>query len=125
MESRVRMLIVLAGLPEPKVNHVLRNGDGEWLRRLDMCYLAAGIAIEYDGQHHLDTRKRREDLLRREQLERDGWLFVVLVSEDVYLDPAGTVERVRLALLDRQQHERKRRLSPEWQRCFPVRATAA
>ena len=30
MESRVRMLIVLAGLPEPDVNHVLRGGTGEW-----------------------------------------------------------------------------------------------
>lgn len=125
MESRVRMMLVMAGLPEPTVNHVLRTERGEWLRRFDMCYRALRVVVEYDGAHHLDTKRRREDLLRREQLERHGWLFVVLVSDDVYADPAGTVERVRQALAGRGHHARRRRLSPEWQRCFPERTVAA
>lgn len=125
MESRVRMLIVLAGLPEPTVNYVLRTAEGDWVRRLDLCYRNGKIAVEYDGRHHLETKKRREDLIRREELERQGWLFVVLVSDDIYVDPCATVERVRLALIQRDQHERRRRLSPEWMRCFPGRSAAA
>ena len=125
MESRVRMLIVLAGLPEPKVNHIIRGEDGEWLRRLDLCYLASSIVIEYDGLHHIETRQRRSDLRRREELERDGWLFIVVVSDDVYVDPVGTVDRIRDALVERGQPQRRRRLSPEWQRCFPARPVAA
>lgn len=125
MESRVRMLIVLAGLPEPTTNHILRHADGEWRRRLDLSYVADRIVIEYDGRHHLNTGQRRSDLLRREELEREGWLFIVLVSEDVYDDPAGTVERVRTALADRGRHLRPRRPSPEWCRCHPGRLSAA
>ena len=81
--------------------------------------------IEYDGLHHLETRQRRLDLRRREELERDGWLFVVLISDDVYTDPVATVERIRWALVERGQSLRKRRLSPEWQRSFPGERSAA
>ncbi len=35
-ETRVRLLVVLAGLPEPKVNVIMRAEDGEWRRRYDM-----------------------------------------------------------------------------------------
>ena len=33
METRVRLLIVLAGLPEPSVNHIVRAEDGSWRMR--------------------------------------------------------------------------------------------
>jgi very-short-patch-repair endonuclease len=82
------------------------------------------IVVEYDGVHHLDTPQRRTDLLRREELEREGWLFVVLVSDDVFVAPAATVERVRAALAERGPAPRRRRLSPEWGRSFPSRAAA-
>lgn len=124
MESRVRMMMIMAGLPEPTVNHVLRDEYGEWRARFDLCYLGLRVVVEYDGQQHLDTRQRRKDLLRREQLEREGWLFVVLVSDDVYVDPAGTVERIRRAMIERGGAERGRRLSPEWRRCFAGRPAA-
>ena len=42
MESRVRMLIVLAGLPEPTTNHVIRYPNGDWRRRLDLSYVGEG-----------------------------------------------------------------------------------
>lgn len=125
MESRVRLLLVLAGLPEPAVNHIIRWQDGAWRRRIEMCYLGLKIAVEYDGKQHLDTLQRRTDLRRREELERDGWLFIVLVSDDVYIEPAVTVDRVRAALAERGASQRRRRLSPEWNRSFPSRPAAA
>jgi hypothetical protein len=125
MESRVRMLVVLAGLPEPTTNHIVRYPNGDWRRRLDLAYVGDRVVIEYDGRHHLNTAQRRSDILRREELEREGWLFIVLVSEDVYDEPEATVERVRTALVDRGQHLRRRRLSPEWVRCYPGRPSAA
>jgi hypothetical protein len=38
METQLRMLIVLAGLPEPEVNFKLYWEDGTWRRRFDLSY---------------------------------------------------------------------------------------
>ena len=38
METRLRMLLILAGLPVPEVNVILRNPDGSWWMRFDLCY---------------------------------------------------------------------------------------
>ena len=56
METRLRMLIVLAGLPEPEVNVVVRKDGGEWSRRFDLCYPQLKLIIEYDGLQHLRDR---------------------------------------------------------------------
>ena len=125
MESRVRMLLVFAGLPEPAVNHVIRRRDGEWLWRFDMCYPRPKIAVEYDGQQHLDTPRRRQDLLRREQLERDGWLFIVFVSDDVYVDPGRPSNGFRQPCLNVALTARNGNCRRSGYACFPVRAAAA
>lgn len=49
-ESRLRLLLVLAGLPEPEINRIIRTADGEWLHRFDLCYPALRLIIEYDGR---------------------------------------------------------------------------
>lgn len=38
METRLRMLIVLAGYPEPRVNVIIRHENGDWSTRLDLCH---------------------------------------------------------------------------------------
>lgn len=38
METRLRMLMVLAGLPEPVVNHIEYGSNGAWAKRFDLCY---------------------------------------------------------------------------------------
>ena len=82
METRLRMVIVLAGLPEPKVNHVLPDLAGEWLARLDLSYPAYRLIIEYDGRQHAeDSRQWHRDLERREQLETLGWQLVIVTSK--------------------------------------------
>lgn len=37
METRLRLLIVLAGLPEPEVNHIIRDEQGAWVYRFDLA----------------------------------------------------------------------------------------
>ncbi len=66
MESRLRMLLVLAGLPEPVVGTDVHFAGGGWLAKPDLHYPAQKIAIEYDGRHHLDDpRQWRRDIARR------------------------------------------------------------
>jgi hypothetical protein len=52
METRLRLLLMLAGLPEPDVNFILRAPDGSWRRRFDLCYPGVRLIIEYDGRQH-------------------------------------------------------------------------
>lgn len=85
MESRVRMLIVLAGLPEPVVNLVIRWPDGSWRWRFELSYPDLKVIIEYDGEHHAtDSAQWNADIRRREELERAGWRSVVITAQTFY-----------------------------------------
>lgn len=124
METRLRMLMVLAGLPEPVVNKILRAEDGSWIYRIDLCYLALLLAIEYEGRQHAeDPAQWRSDIRRREQLESEGWRFILITAEDVYQQPLATLDRIRSAMEDRGEQVRRGRPSAEWSRCFPGRAS--
>lgn len=125
METRLRMLIVLAGLPEPVVNHILRDEDGRWVWRLDLSYPGLQLVIEYDGRQHAEnTTQWRKDLRRREQLEDQGWKLIVITAEDVFGEPQQTLDRIRTALRDRGESAGRHRPPPEWFRCFPGRSAA-
>lgn len=56
METRLRLLLVLAGLPEPKVNMIVRAEDGSWRLPFDLCYETYRLIVEYDGRQHADSR---------------------------------------------------------------------
>ena len=58
METRLRMLLVLAGLPAPEVNFILHHPDGSWWMRFDMCYPALKLIIEYDGRQHAEDSRQ-------------------------------------------------------------------
>jgi hypothetical protein len=67
METRIRLLVVLAGLPEPQVNFIVRVAGGKWRWRFDLCYPEYKLIIEYDGRRHaFDTEQWGDDLERRE-----------------------------------------------------------
>ena len=122
MESRLRMLIVLAGLPEPKVNIIIRNRRGEWLVRFDLCYPDFKVVVEYDGRQHAeDDEQWDHDIDRRERLDQRGYRLVVVRSKGIYVDPGRTLRRVRTALRERGCQTLPRRFNPEWRRYFPGR----
>lgn len=101
MESRLRLLLVLAGLPEPVVNHVEYREDGSWERRFDLAYPAHRLAIEYDGRQHAETQAQWEhDVDRREGLDADRWRLVVVLAKGIYREPERTLERVVAAMRD-------------------------
>lgn len=123
MESRVRMLFVLAGLPEPKVNLVVLDDAGRQLYRLDLAWKQVKVAVEYDGRHHIDREDQwSSDLRRREELENRGWRIVVLTSGDVYRTPGSTLDRVRAVLNERGLDAQIR--GRDWAAHFPTRSLA-
>ncbi|NYD40005.1 hypothetical protein [Nocardioides panaciterrulae] len=120
METRLRMLIVLAGLPEPVVNHKLRNRDGEVLVRFDLAYPAVHQAIEYDGRPHVEVRANWEsDIDRRELVQDEEWRIITVTSRGIYVEPGRTIRKIELAL--RRLGVRIGRLSNEWRIHFPGR----
>lgn len=126
MESRLRMLIVLAGLPEPMVNKITRDEIGTWVWRFDLCYEALRLIIEYDGRdHQLRSRQWNSDIRRREQLTSEGWRIIVITAEAFFQSPTETLGRIWAALMDCGAQLKRRRPSPEWHRCFPANASAS
>ena len=89
MESRLPMLTVLAGYPEPVVNLIIRRENGDWQVRLDLSYPHLKLVLEYDGwQHRLDREQWSSDLKRREWLEGRGWRVVVMDGDARRSEPA-------------------------------------
>ena len=101
METRLRLLIVRAGLPRPVANLDVVV-DGGWLARPDLSYPALMIAIEYDGDHHrTDRRQWQRDIGRRRGLEDAGWLLVIVTADDVLRRPHEIVARIGRAIASR------------------------
>lgn len=69
-ESRLRLVLVGAGLPMPQTQIEFRH-----LRiRVDMGWPEWKVAVEYDGVHHwTDRRQRSWDIDRIALLEAEGW----------------------------------------------------
>lgn len=121
-ESRVRMLMVLAGLPEPTVNTSYRDASGAFLARFDLSYGRWRLAIEYDGrQHAQDTRQWRRDLVRREHADSEGWRLVIVTDEDLNVTPGKTLARILAAMHAQGMPAPKRPPSRDWAAHFPGR----
>lgn len=126
METRLRLLLVLAGLPEPEVNLLVRDELGEAVRRYDLCYPLVRVAVEYDGRLHVEVIAQWEDdLERRADMDDDDWRLVVVTGSGIYKDPLRTLRRVHRVLLARGMPGVPLRLSDAWRPHFPGHADAA
>lgn len=102
MESRLRMLLVLAGLPEPKVNHKIVDNQGRVLRRFDLSYPSVRTIVDYDGRQHAeDPEQWASDIDRREEIDDHDWRLVVVTSRGIFQVPEQTVMRVARVLRKR------------------------
>ena len=126
METRLRMLLVLAGVPEPEVNREMRNEIGDIVRRFDLCWPSVKVIFEYDGRHHIERVEQWEaDIERREQLEDASWRIVTVVARGVFVDPGLTVERAFKVLRAAGLQGLPARPRDDWRAHFPGRASAA
>jgi hypothetical protein len=91
METRVRVLLVLGGLPRPECQIEFLGVSGVPWARGDMGYRWARVLVEYDGAQHWE--RRREDDRRRDALRNLGW--IVGSSQRDRLLPAPPVDHRR------------------------------
>jgi very-short-patch-repair endonuclease len=117
-ESRLRMLLVLAGLPEPTVNFEIRDADGTVIVRIDLVYEAVRLAVEYDGRQHLESvRQWERDVERADFFGDRSWRHLRITAQGLYRDPESTVRRVWTAL-HRLGYPGLRPPSDAWRRHF-------
>jgi hypothetical protein len=120
METRLRLLMVFAGLPEPVVNHIEYGARGRWQKRFDLSYPQLLLIIEYDGLQHAENKMQySRDIERREQLDAAGWRIIVVRSKDIYVEPGATLERIVAAMRQAGAKDVPKMLDPEWERHFP------
>lgn len=96
METRLRMLLVLAGLPRPEVQGLIHDEMGHPLARPDLLYRVQRLAIEYDGENHRD--RLAADNRRQNGLIGAGFRLLRFTASDVYRFPDSVVMQVRQEL---------------------------
>ena len=117
-ETRLRLCLVLAGLPEPEVNPVVVVG-GRPVGRVDLLLRAWRVVIEYEGdQHRTDRRQWNVDISRQEDLVGDDYQLV-RVSAERMRHPRAVVAVVYRALRERGWPGPPPTFDEEWHRLFP------
>lgn len=93
METRLRLLLVLRGLPRPEVQWVVQDVRRRRAVWLDLAYPEQHIGVEYEGAEHT----------RRERVLRDVGRGTDLVDQGPAPLPLHEVRGVRRARRDRSE----------------------
>jgi hypothetical protein len=96
METRLRMILVLGGLPRPCIQAELRDAGGEFLARPDLLYPEARLAIEYDVANH--RNRLVADNRRQNRLQRAGYSTLPYTAPDVSERPHAVLAEVAAEL---------------------------
>jgi len=101
-ETRTRLILVRAGLPEPDVDYEVPASRGWRDYHLDMAYPREKIGVEYDGAEHVANRRQMEiDANRRREIQDGGWI-VITVTASQLRQPGPFVGSVESALVLRR-----------------------
>ncbi len=98
MESRLRVLLALGGLPRPVPQHVVRDAAGRFVARVDLAWPDERVAVEYDGLWHADSDQFHRDRRRLNALGRAGWVVVHVTRPGLADGAAGVAADVRRQL---------------------------
>lgn len=101
METRLRLLLVRAGLPRPAVRYVVVNERGRMVATVDLAYPEVMVAIEYEGADHFTQSRVLRDGHRYTRLAALGWRVHRYFAADVYHRPELIVDDIRTALTTR------------------------
>ena len=96
METRLRWLLISAGLPNPQVQVKLHDDDGEFIGRADMFYPGPRVAIEFDGGNHRE--RLVTDDRRQNRLVQSRYRVLRYTSSDLQSRPELVVAQVRGSL---------------------------
>jgi very-short-patch-repair endonuclease len=94
LEVLVLALLREHGLPEPVLHHEVWDGH-RFVAEVDLAYPERMIAMECDGDVHLEEEVRERDLPRQNDLVLLGWMVLRFTPQRYRLHPTGIVAEVR------------------------------
>lgn len=102
-ETQLRLRIVRAGLPEPRINLAVPDAEHDgYIPMIDLAYPEYRVGIEYEGDYHRDPAQFRRDIRRYERLQDVGWAIVRVSARDLPDDDEEasleTLERIAARL---------------------------
>ncbi len=98
METVMRLLIVLSGLPAPTPQFNLYDEYGIFVVRADLKAFGVHAAFEYDGGGHDEPVRHARDVRRWRDLRRQGWEVFPYTAGDLYRTPQLIVVDYQRAL---------------------------
>lgn len=104
METRLRLLLLDAGLPPPTAQYEVFDARGRFVGRVDLAYPRWHIALEYEGDHHRERAHFRQDVARLNALRAAGWIVLRFIADDVLRHPHQTIAQVTHAIRERRAH---------------------
>jgi hypothetical protein len=104
METRLRIVIVEAGLPRPRVQWPVQDAHRRTAIWLDMAYPEHAVGIEYEGAGHTTPEQVRRDIARYTSLVDRGWRIYRYTHDDVHGQPERIVAELTRALHARDGH---------------------
>jgi hypothetical protein len=99
METRLRMLLVLSGLPRPELQVTIRDEDGAPIGCPDLYYREQRLGIEYDGETHRASLV--QDNRRQNRLLAAGVTLLRFTASDVMRHHSTVLSQVRDVLAAR------------------------
>ncbi|MEU7585521.1 hypothetical protein AB0A95_04390 [Micromonospora sp. NPDC049230] len=100
--SRLRVRIVLAGVPTPVTRFVVGR-DGRFVARLDLAWPHLRVAVEYDGLWHDDPGQFHRDRRRLNRLMGEDWIVLHVTANRFREDFDGFLAELRQALQSRSR----------------------
>ncbi|WP_396933969.1 endonuclease domain-containing protein [Mycolicibacterium sp.] len=98
-ETRLRLLLVRAGLPRPVTQIPVTDAWGRVCRRIDMGWAEWTVGVEYDGEQHWTSPEDHEnDIVRLEFLAARGWTIVRVSARQLKYRQPEIVSRAWAAL---------------------------
>jgi very-short-patch-repair endonuclease len=94
METRLRIAIIKARLPQPRVQAELHDANGQFVSRADLYYPDRRLVIEYDGDNHRD--RLVSDLRRQNALVNASYHLLRFTAADLRA-PNSVAAQVRQA----------------------------
>ncbi len=101
-ESRLRVKILDAELPEPAITQPVFDEHGRYISTPDLQYKEYRIALEYEGDHHRsDPVQWGKDIERDDRLRALGWIVLKFSKVQMNAGWTHSERKIRDALRSR------------------------